>query len=117
MEEKKDIIVKTENLKPIKNGGVYIEKLAGVSEIKIVDEKTTFEEKVVSQVIDGFELFIPLGELVDFEKEIERLEKELNSVNSEIARASGKLANPGFLDKAPKGIFLTFGGGSSSKTL
>ena len=36
--------------------------------------------------------------------EIERLEKELNSVENEIARASGKLSNKGFLDKAPKSL-------------
>jgi valyl-tRNA synthetase len=49
-------------------------------------------------------LFVPLGELVDFEKEIERLEKELATINSEIARASGKLSNNGFLEKAPKSL-------------
>jgi len=102
--KKVKLYVKTENVKTIKNCGVYIEKLAGVSEIKFVQDKNSLEEKVVSQVIDGFELFIPLGELVDFEKEIERLQKELNSINSEIARASGKLSNPGFLDKAPKNL-------------
>ena len=59
-------------------------------------------EKTVSQVINGFELFIPLGELVDFEKEIIRIEKELFDVENEIKRASGKLSNNGFLEKAPK---------------
>ena len=41
---------------------------------------------------------------MDSINEIERLQKELNSINSEIARASGKLSNPGFLDKAPKNL-------------
>ena len=40
----------------------------------------------------------------DFDKEIEGLEKELNSVESEIKRASAKLSNSGFLDKAPKAL-------------
>ncbi len=102
--KKVNLYVKTENKKVIKNCSVYIEKLAGVSEISIIEDKNNLTEKVVSQVIDGFELFIPLGELVDFDKEIERLEKELHLVNNEIARASGKLANEKFLEKAPKNL-------------
>ena len=70
----------------------------------MINDKNNLDEKVVSQVIDGFELFVPLGELVDFEKEIARLEKELETINGEIARASGKLSNNGFLEKAPKAL-------------
>ncbi len=44
---------------------------------------------------------MPLGELVDVEKELKRLEKDLKGVEGEIARASGKLNNPGFVAKAP----------------
>ena len=102
--KKVKLYVKTENAKIIKNCSVYIEKLAGVSGIELIENKNNLTEKVVSQVIDGFELFIPLGELVDFDKEIERLEKELNSVESEIARANGKLSNTKFLEKAPKNL-------------
>ncbi len=102
--KKVTLYVKTDNKKPIKNGSVYIQKLAGVSDIQIIEDKSALTEKVVAQVIDGFELFVPLGELVDFEKEIERLEKELATVRSEIARANGKLSNNGFLDKAPKAL-------------
>lgn len=102
--KKVKLFVKTENVKPIKSGSVYIEKLAGVSDISIILNKNQLTEKVVSQVIDGFELFVPLGELVDFEKEIERLTKELASIESEVKRASGKLSNNGFLEKAPKSL-------------
>ena len=102
--KKVKLYIKTENAKTVKNCAVYIEKLAGVNEISFIQDKASIDEKVVSQVIDGFELFIPLGELVDFEKEIERLQKELNTVNAEIARANGKLSNAGFVDKAPKAL-------------
>ena len=47
------------------------------------------------------ELFIPLGDLVDFEKEIARLNKELTNLQKELDRARGKLSNEGFLSKAP----------------
>ena len=102
--KKVNLFVKTENKKVIKNGAVYVEKLAGVSGIEFIEDKVALTEKAVSQVIDGFELFVPFGELVDFEQELKRLEGELNSVNSEIARANGKLSNNGFLEKAPKNL-------------
>ena len=49
-------------------------------------------------------MFIPLGELVDKQKEIDRLTKEVNQVNSEIKRAEGKLNNQGFVAKAPAAL-------------
>lgn len=81
-----------------------IKRLAGVNEITVIADKNVLKEKVVSQVIDGAELFIPLGELVDFEKELARLKGELENVENEIARANGKLSNNGFLEKAPKAL-------------
>ncbi len=102
--KKVTLLVKSNNFRQIKKCGVYIEKLAGVSEIIVVNDKSEISEKVVSQVLSGVELFVPLGELVDFEKEIERLNRELEKVEVEIKRASGKLANQGFLDKAPKQV-------------
>ena len=98
------LFVKTEDKRAVKNGAVYIEKLAGVSSVEFVENKNDINEKIVSQIVGKTELYIPLGELVDVDKEIERLNKELETAESEIARASGKLANKGFLDKAPKAL-------------
>ncbi len=98
------LFVKAENKKAIKNGSVYIEKLAGISEVVFIADKKDLSEKVVSQIVSGIELFIPMGELVDLEKEIERIKKELQTIETEISRASGKLTNKGFLDKAPKNL-------------
>ena len=102
--KKVTLFVKTENKKPIKNGSVYIEKLAGVSNIAFIEDTSALTEKFVSQVITGAELFIPLGELVDIESEIKRLQGELKTVENEVARANGKLSNNGFLEKAPKAL-------------
>ena len=102
--KKVKLYVIAENSKAIKNCSIYIEKLAGVSEINFITDKSLLNEKTVSQIVAGVELYIPLGELVDFSKEAERLNKELKTVESEIARASGKLSNKGFLDKAPKNL-------------
>ena len=53
-------------------------------------------------VCTGAECFIPLGELVDVQKELARLEKERDTIKGEIQRANGKLSNKGFVEKAPQ---------------
>ena len=83
---------------------VYVERLAGVSEIIFVSGKDAVEGKVVSQVLADCELYIPLGELVDTEKEIARLKAELEKTDAEIARANAKLNNQGFVAKAPQAL-------------
>ena len=77
-------------------------KLAGAKEIHFVSSPEEAGEKTVTKVLSVGTVFIPMGELVDLEKEKARLEGELEKVTSEIARADGKLNNQGFLSKAPK---------------
>ena len=79
----------------------YFKRLAGASNVEFIDAGTTNPEKSASAVTAPCELFIPLGELVDVEKELARLEKDLKNVEGEIARANGKLNNAGFISKAP----------------
>ncbi len=80
---------------------LYLEKMAGVSECVMVDEKP--DEKRLSALVTSYaEVFIPLGELIDTDKEIARLNKELDGINKEIARGEGMLNNQGFVAKAPK---------------
>ncbi len=101
---KVDIFVVAEDKKAINQGGSYIRKIAGVSDIKFVNSKEEIEEKTVSAILEGVEIYIPLGELVDFEKEIARLKAELLKTESEIERAESKLNNSGFIAKAPKAL-------------
>jgi len=81
--------------------GEYLQRLAWVSETQLLAEDEAAQGKTVSAVSEAAELFIPLGDLVDAEKEIARLGKERDSVQRDIDRAEGKLNNPGFLAKAP----------------
>ena len=46
-------------------------------------------------------IFIPMGDLIDFDKERARINAEIEKVDSEIARAEGKLSNESFVAKAP----------------
>lgn len=77
-------------------------KLAGAIEIKFVNSPTEAGENAVTKVLPIGTIYIPMGELVDIEKEIARLNDELEKVTSEIARADNKLNNQGFISKAPK---------------
>ena len=79
----------------------YLGRMAWVSEMKLLGENEAAEGKTVSAVSEAAELFIPLGDLVDIDKEIARLTKERDSVARDIQRAEGKLGNQGFLAKAP----------------
>ena len=57
--------------------------------------------QTLSQVTETAQIYVPLGELVDIEKEKARLAAEIDRIKGEIARAEGKLANENFVNKAP----------------
>ena len=82
----------------------YFVTLASASTVEIVETEENIPEDAVSVVINGAKIFIPLDELVDFEKGKERLTKEKAKLESEIKRVNGKLSNQGFLAKAPESL-------------
>lgn len=96
------IVATSDKVEAMEDGKDYFKSLASASDVDILSDKSTIPEDAVSVVIDGVELFMPLDELVDFEKERERLEKEKKKAISEIKRVEGKLNNPGFMNKAPE---------------
>lgn len=75
--------------------------LASADSITFASDKSGFGEGFVSVVLDGCEVFIPLADLIDFDKELERLEKEKAKLEDEIKRVDSKLSNQGFVAKAP----------------
>ena len=86
------------------NGASYIEKLASASEVEFITDKSTVPANAVSLVVKGGELFMPLLDLVDKEKELERLNKEVKKLEGEIERIDKKLGNQGFVAKAPEAV-------------
>lgn len=82
----------------------YFKRLAGASAVGMIDAQTANPGKSASAVTDSCELFIPLGELVDIEKELARLDKDLKNAEGEVARAQGKLSNEKFVAKAPANL-------------
>ncbi|MEY8001867.1 valine--tRNA ligase [Clostridium sp. Mt-5] len=91
-------------LESFKNGEDYFRKLASASELEFLNSKNDVPENVVSEVTRGAELFIPLLDLVDKDKEIERLNKEKEKLENEIKRVEKKLSNERFILKAPKDV-------------
>ncbi len=83
---------------------LYFRRLAGASETLVVAADAIGSEKTVSAVTEAATIYIPLGDLVDFDKEIARLQKEMENLQKEIARAEGKLNNQGFVAKAPAAL-------------
>ena len=84
------------------NGRVFFATLAYASEVAVQSDKAGIPDDAVSAVIPGAVLYIPFAELVDIDKEIERLKKEEGRLNGEIKRCEGMLGNEKFISKAPQ---------------
>ena len=76
--------------------------LAFAKEILVQETKDGIGEDAVSVVVSDAVVYMPLEDLVDREKEIERLKKEQDRLAKEIARCQGMLSNPNFVNKAPE---------------
>ena len=98
---KASMIFVTENSRVIEEGKSFIEKLASADKIIIQKAKSGISDTAVSIAAPGMEIYIPFDELVDIDKEIERLEKELLTYQNEIKRVEKMLSNEGFVAKAP----------------
>src|SRR3712207_5322395 len=97
-------IFATEGKDAFKQGTIYFERLASASEVDFVDSKDSIPENTVSAVTKGAEMFMPLLDLVDIEKELERLNKEKEKLQKEIERVEKKLSNEKFVSKAPEAV-------------
>ena len=102
--KKTKLLVVTEHKDIFEKAETFLEKLAGASSVEIIADKTGADENTVSVIVDKAELLLPLDELVDKEKELERLNKEKTKLEAEIKRVEGKLSNKGFTDKAPAAV-------------
>ena len=83
-------------------GEVFFAPLAHASQVVVQKDKTGIDEDAVSAVTSKAVIYMPFAELVDVEKEIERLKKEEERLTKELARVNGMLGNERFISKAPK---------------
>ena len=91
-----------EILEMFRRAGEFFKMLSRASEVQLQSDKTGIGDDWVSAVIPGAGIFIPLTDLVDVEKEVERLQKEEERLNGEIRRSNGMLKNEKFLSRAPE---------------
>ena len=80
----------------------FIERLASASEVELNDDYNP--DGAVTVVTDAATIYIPMKELMDFAKELERLERELAKANEDKEFFEKKLNNPGFVAKAPEKV-------------
>ena len=85
-------------------GEAFFLKLAYASGMTVADTAPADAAKMVSIVTGDIMMYLPMNELIDFEKEKARLNKELAKAEKVLKFLSGKLNNPGFLAKAPEKV-------------
>ena len=98
------VILLTNEREAYEAGTLFFGKLAYASEIEFVDKTPENADSMVSVVTKGATVYMPMGELIDFEKERARLEKEKAKVQKDIDFVMKKLNNPGFVAKAPEAV-------------
>jgi len=81
----------------------YIKRLASGEKVELIDSDID-DNSMVSIVSDAGNIYLPMNELIDFEKEIKRIEGEIEQTKKEIARANGMLNNEKFTSKAPEKV-------------
>lgn len=97
------VVSENEDIRDIfDNGRVFFATLGYASDVKVQADKSGIPDDAVSTVIPGAVIYIPFAELVDIDKEIERLNKEKDKLHKEIARCNGMLNNEKFTSKAPQ---------------
>ena len=84
-------------------GSEFIKRLAYASDVEIADAFGDLGN-TVTIVTNDAKIYIPLGDLVDFEAEAKRLQKELATAEEKLAFINKKLDNPGFVNKAPEKV-------------
>ena len=97
------VVSASEDVKNIFNNSLgFFGTLAYASEVKVQADKAGIPDDAVSTVIPDAVIYIPFAELVDVDKEIERLKKEEGRLQGEIKRCNGMLNNEKFTSKAPQ---------------
>ena len=99
---KAHVYVATEKKDIFEKAVVFMQRLASASDVTVGDAFNL--EGSVSIVTADAKIYIPMGDLVDFEAERKRLNKEKEAAEKKLAQINGKLGNPGFLAKAPQNV-------------
>ncbi|NLU25446.1 MAG: valine--tRNA ligase [Clostridiales bacterium] len=102
--KKAKMLIVTENPTVYEQGCHFVTRLAYASEVTVDTKAPADLTGMVSVVTHNANVYMPLAELVDFEKELERIAKEKEKAEENLARIEKKLSNAGFVAKAPETV-------------
>ncbi|WP_080874228.1 valine--tRNA ligase [Oceanobacillus timonensis] len=106
MSKQIEMLISAENealVQELEKNREYLERFCNPSSLQI-DTGMVAPDKAMTSVVTGAEIFLPLEGLIDFDKEIARLENELSKWDKEVERVQKKLSNQGFISKAPEAL-------------
>ena len=98
------LIIVTDKTETFESGSVYLSKLAYAGSVQITDAVPASTDGMVCVITNEAKMYMPLAELVDIEKEIARIGREIEKAKGELARAQSKLANEKFTSRAPESV-------------
>ena len=101
---KSHLYVVTEKGDIFRQGAAFMTRLAYASELTVSDTAPEGHADMVSAVTGDAALYMPMNELVDVEKELQRLAKEIEKAEKNIAGLKGKLSNENFVARAPEQV-------------
>ena len=101
--KKSKVYIETAEFAVFEKGVDFVKRLAYASDVEIAQSYGDLGN-VVTIITDSAKIYIPLGDMVDFEAEKKRLQKELAAASDKLAFINKKLSNPGFVNKAPEKV-------------
>ena len=102
--KKATLYVVTNKSEIFKQGEAFITRLAYASELIVLDQAPDGYADMVSAVTSDAAMYMPMNELLDIEKELERLAKEIEKAEKNVAALRGKLSNENFVSRAPENV-------------
>ena len=85
-------------------GEGFLQRLAYADEVTLLDAEPANLDGMVTITTAEAKLYIPMGQLVDVEKELARINKELDSQKKFLASLEAKLSNEKFVSRAPEAV-------------
>ncbi len=105
--KKTKLIIVSDKARIFASGEAFLKRLAYAGELVITNQMPDQIGEMAGAVTEEAKLFIPMSELVDLDRELERIHRELKKAEAEFLKLNQKLENPGFTAKAPQQIIET----------
>ena len=88
----------------IRSSEALITLLTKAEKLEIMDRSAEKPQKSLASVLDNVQVYLPVGDLLDVDKEIQRLKNDLSKIDRDIEKGKAKLANPQFVERAPEEV-------------